>query len=159
MKEKLPFIIYIGIGAALMAASLPHMDGYYGNMVFWVGFGTVCAESVQLLKYCWWRVPRTQRRLRSQTAGGPHQRRGRAQANAADAGGLPGQPAHVLDPAGAGFCAGAAESAGVDHPHTVCAVDLPVHRGGRDLPPPGKTAVRETEKTRLASVPFTVSLL
>lgn len=57
MKEKLPFIIYIGIGAVLMAASLPHMDGYYGNMVFWVGFGTVCAESVQLLKYCWWRAP------------------------------------------------------------------------------------------------------
>ena len=57
MKEKLPFIIYIGIGAALMAASLPHMDGYYGNMVFWVGFGTVCAESVQLFKYCWWRAP------------------------------------------------------------------------------------------------------
>ena len=57
MKEKLPFIIYIGIGAVLMAASLPHMDGYYGNMVFWVGFGTVCAESVQLFKYCWWRAP------------------------------------------------------------------------------------------------------
>ena len=52
MKEKLPFIIYIGIGAVLKAASLPHRDGYYGNMVFWVGFGTVCAESVRLLKYC-----------------------------------------------------------------------------------------------------------
>lgn len=59
MKEKLPFIIYIGIGAVLMAASLPHMDGYYGNMVFWVGFGTVCTESVQLFKYCWWRAPHT----------------------------------------------------------------------------------------------------
>ena len=57
MKEKLPFIIYIGIGIALMAASLPHGDGYYGNMVFWLGFGMVCAESVQLIKYCWWRVP------------------------------------------------------------------------------------------------------
>ncbi len=57
MKEKLPFIIYIGIGIALMAASLPHGDGYYGNMVFWLGFGMVCAESVQLIKYCWWRAP------------------------------------------------------------------------------------------------------
>ena len=57
MKEKLPFIIYIGIGIALMAASLPHGDGYYGNMVFWMGFGMVCAESVQLIKYCWWRAP------------------------------------------------------------------------------------------------------
>ena len=57
MKEKLPFIIYIGIGIALMATSLPHGDGYYGNMVFWLGFGMVCAESVQLIKYCWWRAP------------------------------------------------------------------------------------------------------
>ena len=57
MKEKLPFIIYIGIGIALMAVSLPHGDGYYGNMVFWLGFGMVCAESVQLIKYCWWRAP------------------------------------------------------------------------------------------------------
>ena len=57
MKEKLPFIIYIGSGIALMAASLPHGDGYYGNMVFWLGFGMVCAESVQLIKYCWWRAP------------------------------------------------------------------------------------------------------
>ena len=62
MKEKLPFIIYIGIGIALMAASLPHGDGYYGNMVFWLGFGMVCAESVQLIKLLV-AGPRTQRRL------------------------------------------------------------------------------------------------
>ena len=57
MKEKLPFIIYIVIGAALMAASLPQIDSYYGNLVFWMGFGTVCAESVHLLRHCWWQSP------------------------------------------------------------------------------------------------------
>lgn len=58
MKEKLPFIIYIGIGVALMAVSLPYGDGYYGNMVFWLGFGLVCAEGVHLARLCWWQSPR-----------------------------------------------------------------------------------------------------
>ena len=99
MKEKLPFIIYIGIGAVLMAASLPHMDGYYGNMVFWVGVRHGLRRERAAAQILLVAGPRTQRRLRSQ--------RQEAHINAvderkqmlADAGGLPGQPAHVLDPA------------------------------------------------------------
>ena len=141
MKEKLPFIIYIGIGAVLMAASLPHMDGYYGNMVFWVGFGTVCAESVQLLKYCWWRAPAHKDAYEA--------KRQEAHINAVDerkqmlrmrAGYLVNQLMFWIL-LGLDFVLALLKAPA--WPHTVCAVDLPVHRGGRDLPPPGKTAVRE----------------
>ena len=102
MKEKLPFIIYIGIGAVLMAASLRTWTAITATLVFWVGFARSAPRACSCSNTAGGGPPHT-KTLRSQTAGGPHQRRGRAQANAADAGGLPGQPAHVLDPAGADF--------------------------------------------------------
>ena len=60
MKEKLPFLIYMAVGAVLMAVSLAIRSDYYSNLVFWMGFGTLVAEGVHLARQMWWQAPSRQ---------------------------------------------------------------------------------------------------
>ena len=57
MKEKLPFIIYMAVGAALLAASFLVKEEYYSTILFAMGAGMFAAEGFHLARLCWWQSP------------------------------------------------------------------------------------------------------
>ena len=132
MKEKLPFLIYMAVGAVLMAVSLAIRSDYYSNLVFWMGFGTLVAEGVHLARQMWWQAPSRQAAYQAKRRQ-DHIDAVDEQADAADAGRMAVQCGHVLCPAVPGTAAGPAAGAGLGDRYGVCPACVPIHLGHSHL--------------------------
>lgn len=60
MKERMPFIVDIVIGAVLMAVGLVMRVDYYDTMVLSAGVGLVSAGVVHLARVIYWQAPQRQ---------------------------------------------------------------------------------------------------
>lgn len=60
MKERMPFIADIIVGALLLAAGLTVQVDYYDTMIFSAGVGLMTAGLVHLLRVIYWQAPQRQ---------------------------------------------------------------------------------------------------
>lgn len=60
MKERMPFIVDIVIGAVLIAVGLAVRVDYYDTMIFSAGVGLFAVGLVHLLRVIYWQAPQHQ---------------------------------------------------------------------------------------------------
>lgn len=60
MKERIPFVIDILLGAALIVAGLVLRVDYYDTMIFSAGVGLVFAGAIHLARVIYWQAPQRQ---------------------------------------------------------------------------------------------------